>query len=56
MSIIFYSTRMRKKLEKKFRHYFSEFFIFLVPGMLHNAEKCKKGPQKSLINLYLKCQ
>ena len=33
------------------------FFQFLlVPGKSHSAGKCKMGPQKSLINFYLKCQ
>ena len=44
-SILFYITRMRKKLKK--------IELFLVPGKSHSTEKCKRGPQKSLINLYL---
>ena len=56
-SIRFYSTRMRKKLKKNPKFYFEIFFkIFLVSGKSHKAEKCKRGPQKSLINLYFKCQ
>ena len=42
-SILFYSTRVRKKLKNPF------FEIFLVPGKMPSAEKCKRGPPKSLI-------
>ena len=39
-----------EKIEKKL------FFNFFRSGKSHSAEKCKRGPQKNLINLYLKCQ
>ena len=39
--------------EKIEKNRFSKFFW---SGKSHSAEKCKRGPQKSLINLYLKCQ
>ena len=37
--------------------FFRSFFhFFFVSDKSHSAEKCRKGHQKSLINLDLKCQ
>ena len=52
-SILFYSTRVRKKLET-IPHFFVFFRIFLVSGKLHSAEKCKKkGPSEGFKHPFL---
>ena len=39
-----------EKMKKKSKYFLN---FFLVPGKSHSAEKCRRVPQKNLINLYL---